>query len=310
MASLSGTVGHGGRNAPADVKIVQQLLNRHRMQGVRHLIVDGITGPATIGAIRHFQSEKVGMRNPDGRVDPGGRTIRALRSGEAAPSSAQTPPAPAPAEQRRTGRQRRRDFVDPRVREIAKTTQIIDAIEPHFRDVQAKVISGYLNDSDLFWKVNYHWEYLLWMIDHSLTLDIADKHKSMLRSIRSNLVSVKPDPDQGYRTSRNLGRPADRSSYELFDRRYKIVRQAKRDFKQIVRAADLIVKSSRGSDAFGLAYAPVAHPGTSKHSTGYALDIKGDNSGIASVAKNLGATMTFDEQNHVHVEFKKGAPRG
>jgi hypothetical protein len=248
------------------------------------------------------------MRNPDGRVDPGGRTFRALRSGESPPSPPKQPASPT-AETRRANRARRSDFVDPRVRENTKTSHIIDRIEPHFRDVRAKVISGFLNDSDLYWKVNYHWEYLLWMVEHSMTLSISKKYQSMLASIRSNLLSVKPDPDQGYRTSRNLGRPADRSSYEQFDRRYNIVRQSKRDFKQIVRSADLTQKSSRGSDTFGLAYAPVAHPGTSKHSTGYALDIKGDNRQIANVAKSIGASMTFDEQNHVHVEFKNGVSR-
>ena len=91
------------------------------------------------------------------------------------------------------------------MRETSKTTQIIDAIEPHFRGVRATVISGYLSDSDLFWKVNYHWEYLLWMIDHSIGLSVSDQHKKALAAIRSALLCCKPDPESGYRESPAVG---------------------------------------------------------------------------------------------------------
>jgi LAS superfamily LD-carboxypeptidase LdcB len=57
---------------------------------------------------------------------------------------------------------------------------------------------------------------------------------------------------------------------------------------------------------FDLAGAPVAPPGQSKHGTGYALDIEGDNNAIKSLCKGLGATLAFDEKSHVHVEFKNG----
>lgn len=71
---LSGSVGAGGRNDPADVRIVQQLLaDRGENPGP----VDGIVGPRTIAAIRSFQSRF--LARPDGRVDPGGRTIRELQ---------------------------------------------------------------------------------------------------------------------------------------------------------------------------------------------------------------------------------------
>lgn len=306
VTSLSRSVGQGGQNEPQDVKVVQRLLNRHTLKNVRRLHVDGLSGPQTIRAIREFQAQKVGMRHPDGRVDPGGRTLRALRDTGSRPPAADRPKRETP-ESRREDRQRRKDFVDPRVRETNTTTKIIDAIEPHFRGTKAKVISGYLNDSDLFWKVNYHWEYLLWMVEHSLSLDISDRHRARLQAIHSNLLSNTPNPDKGYRTSRNLGRPADQSSYDMFDKRYRLVRQAKRDFKKIVRAADLPRKSSRSANTFALAAAPVAHPGTSKHSTGYALDIKGPNRQIASIAKGRGASLTFDEDSHVHIEFRNGA---
>ncbi|MCG3207121.1 MAG: hypothetical protein FOGNACKC_00721 [Anaerolineae bacterium] len=144
------------------------------------------------------------------------------------------------------------------------------------------------------------------MTDHAMTLGVTEKDKKSLMAIRSALLSCKPDPDVGYRTSPTLGKPEDNSTPEQADRRYKVLRQSKQDFKKIVEAANLKQKSPRGAQPFDLAAAPVAHPGSSKHSTGYAIDIQGDNARIKAICKNLGATMTFDEKSHVHVEFKNG----
>jgi hypothetical protein len=44
----------------------------------------------------------------------------------------------------------------------------------------------------------------------------------------------------------------------------------------------------------------------STHSTGYALDIQGDNGAIKSTCKGHGTTLVFDEKSHVHVEFADG----
>jgi hypothetical protein len=78
---ISGSVGQNGRNIPRDVETVQRLLNKHRSTPLRHLRVDGIAGDNTINAIKHFQSAKVKLRFPDGRVDPGGKTLRYLNRG-------------------------------------------------------------------------------------------------------------------------------------------------------------------------------------------------------------------------------------
>jgi peptidoglycan hydrolase-like protein with peptidoglycan-binding domain len=78
--SLSGSVGRGGKNKPADVLAVQQALNRRANAG---LVADGASGPKTIAAIEAFQ-KSVGQAKPDGRVDPGGATARALEGGSAA----------------------------------------------------------------------------------------------------------------------------------------------------------------------------------------------------------------------------------
>lgn len=81
MALIGGSVGAGGKNESRDVKVVQRLLNKHSLPPLRDLTVDGKAGPNTIDAIRHFQSVVVKMRSPDGRVDPGGKTIRRLNHG-------------------------------------------------------------------------------------------------------------------------------------------------------------------------------------------------------------------------------------
>jgi hypothetical protein len=169
------------------------------------------------------------MRNPDGRVDPSGKTWRALqrRNGQNPRETAPKPSAPTVAE-RGEFRRERRNFVDPRVKENATTKRILDAAFPHFRSTGTKVISGYLNDADLFWKVNYHWEYLLWMVEHCLTLPVSKKHQKALSEVQSSLASVPPDPSSGYRTSAAVGKPTDKTSTESMNARYKTVAQQKR----------------------------------------------------------------------------------
>lgn len=76
---LSGSVGDKGANRPADVKLVQYLLNAvpPPLGGPStKLAIDRIAGPKTIGAIRHFQFDRFWFH--DGRVDPKGKTQGAL----------------------------------------------------------------------------------------------------------------------------------------------------------------------------------------------------------------------------------------
>src|SRR4051812_28605948 len=77
----SGSVGPGGVNVPADVILVQSLLNLVPVTfggPSTQLKVDGIAGTLTIAAIRRFQSAAIGFN--DGRVDPGGQTLSRLKS--------------------------------------------------------------------------------------------------------------------------------------------------------------------------------------------------------------------------------------
>ena len=88
--TIAGSVGRGGRNYPAsDVMTVQYLLNCvPATQGgpTKELAVDGAAGPKTIGAIEGFQRKLGGFA--DGRVDPGGATLRALQARDPRPNEA------------------------------------------------------------------------------------------------------------------------------------------------------------------------------------------------------------------------------
>lgn len=80
---LSASVGWGGENRPTDVKLVQILLSFGSDEPLPLQpapVADGICGPRTIAAIEMFQRHVVGMRQPDGLVDPRGRTLRSLHA--------------------------------------------------------------------------------------------------------------------------------------------------------------------------------------------------------------------------------------
>lgn len=79
--TITGSVGRGGKNyPPSDVMTVQYLLNcvpATHGGPAKELAVDGAAGPKTIAAIEGFQRKLGGFA--DGRVDPGGATLRALQ---------------------------------------------------------------------------------------------------------------------------------------------------------------------------------------------------------------------------------------
>jgi peptidoglycan hydrolase-like protein with peptidoglycan-binding domain len=96
VTAISASVGRNGNNQHSDVVIVQDLLNRFVPQlGLPALVVDGDVGPKTIQAIVAFQRQVVGFGRPDGRVDAGGRTWRALTNAPT-PGAPRLPPTPAP----------------------------------------------------------------------------------------------------------------------------------------------------------------------------------------------------------------------
>lgn len=83
---IKASVGENGSNYADDTRYIQQLLNRQPAGKYTfgRIKVDGLVGPQTIGAIKDFQRNVVGMSYPDGRVDPGFQTIALLEKGAAA----------------------------------------------------------------------------------------------------------------------------------------------------------------------------------------------------------------------------------
>lgn len=80
--TIKASVGRGGVNRPDDTKEIQKALNNiPALAGgpFFELVVDGLVGPKTIGAIEHFQEFHFGKAKADGRVDPAQYTIGRLR---------------------------------------------------------------------------------------------------------------------------------------------------------------------------------------------------------------------------------------
>lgn len=74
---IQASVGRGGANRRDDILLVQKYLNVARRQaGLPLVVVDGLIGPETIGAITAFQATHRGV--VDGRVDPRGAAITEL----------------------------------------------------------------------------------------------------------------------------------------------------------------------------------------------------------------------------------------
>lgn len=79
LAAISGSVGDAGRNAPADVRVIQGALNRVAgADTYDFLATDGSASPALGHAIGVFQKFALGMVHPDRRVSLAGPTYRAL----------------------------------------------------------------------------------------------------------------------------------------------------------------------------------------------------------------------------------------
>ncbi len=76
---IAASVGENAKNRDTDVRIIQKALNNIMQYNILAplppLSEDGIAGRKTKIAIRQFQRVAVGMSAPDGRIDPGGKTI-------------------------------------------------------------------------------------------------------------------------------------------------------------------------------------------------------------------------------------------
>lgn len=78
--SISASVGASvtARNVPADVKLIQQLLNSIAPASATPLVVDGKSGPLLVQRITEYQKNRLDVVKPDGVIDPGGKTFKSL----------------------------------------------------------------------------------------------------------------------------------------------------------------------------------------------------------------------------------------
>lgn len=232
-------------------------------------------------------------------VDAGGATGSASMP---KPPAATGPVAPA-------NHQSRASFVKPgmpsSVTDHANTSAILDAIWPYFNKGDI-VIGGYLSAGQQAWKVNYHWELVIWCCDKAQSLDLTDDAKQQFAAIATALRGNAPSPSSGYLADSQMT-IADTSDQASCDARYTLVLQAKKDLAAAIEASGATGKiSGATADRFKLAPQYVKPAGKSKHGTGYALDIKGDNARIKSTAASLGRSGFDDEDFHVHIEFAAG----
>lgn len=86
MKSIGSAVGRQGLNAEADQKTIQDLLNKippgdgGPEQKLAAPIRRGVVSPSLQAAIGRFQAQNVDPQFQDGRVDPGGQTLRMLNA--------------------------------------------------------------------------------------------------------------------------------------------------------------------------------------------------------------------------------------
>ena len=141
---------------------------------------------------------------------------------------------------------------------------------------------------------------------------ISKKSKVEIIKMLSNLNGFAPNPKYGYRNS-SIGKPFDKESklpnyLDIVKNRRNKMKVIKNKFNKI-----LLKEEKNGifkyKKSYKLAVANVLVPNgkkskNAKHLTGYAIDIAGNNKWIKMECKKIGATMTYNEGSHVHVEFK------
>ena len=88
MRTITSSVGKGGVNRSQDVKTVQALLNDNLLllPLSKPMAVTGLPDIALYRAIEDYQRCVLKMSLPDGRVDPHGRTLRALNGAAKEPA--------------------------------------------------------------------------------------------------------------------------------------------------------------------------------------------------------------------------------
>ncbi|MGD2071739.1 MAG: peptidoglycan-binding domain-containing protein, partial [Gemmatimonadota bacterium] len=136
---IQGSVGRGGRNLAADVATVQRRLNELMGKSRKPLAVDGLSGPKTRGMIADFQRAVLNFSRPDARVDPAGRTIRAMND----PASAKTWQASPPSRGTRRRRSVNLHFRSISLTDVPFNAQLRAAIDVYAQyDIDVRFLSG------------------------------------------------------------------------------------------------------------------------------------------------------------------------
>jgi len=199
----------------------------------------------------------------------------------------------------------RSSFVGADVKELPVTTKIIDQIYGYFPK-KYKVISGYLSASDLYWKVNYHWDAMrVWLEYAKEHAEMSEEEQKELDGFYQTLMSNPPSRAGHYKINK-IGEPPDASSEGTIEQRCTTLKQIKTDLHVYSQKQKFAGKKMSHKDLLKYALNPLAMPKKSNHIHGWALDIAGDIPGAAKIATSLGATLAFKEFTHCHCEFKNG----
>jgi peptidoglycan hydrolase-like protein with peptidoglycan-binding domain len=173
--AISASVGRGGKNQPQDVQAVQAALNSRAKAG---LVVDGKCGSKTIAAIMEFQG-KLGHFKPDGLIEPGRGTARAL-----AGAGGGTPPAPPP-----------QPAAPPKLGKpaLAKAPEVWhgtrDIVDKNIQALKKAVLAQYAHEHpDLLKEIDENLQKLdgvLDKLDHRLADSLAKAHQAKDDAARS-----------------------------------------------------------------------------------------------------------------------------
>jgi hypothetical protein len=286
----------------SEVKKIQKLLNS-RLKPSPKLSENGDFDAATEEAVKAFQKQE--RLKPDGIV--GKNTLGALSKDGSGGASKSAGVLEKPADAHTS----RSSFVDSKVKENALSKAIIDKIYPYFPK-KYKVISAYLSASDLYWKVNYHWDamrvWLEYAKDHE---EMKPDEKKQLDEFYKRLMSNKPSKPGHFKVNK-IGEPEDASSEKTIEQRCTTLQKLKKELAAYSSKQQFAKKKMKQQEVLKYALNPLALPKKSNHVHGWALDIAGDINGAAEIAKKLGATLAFKEMTHCHCEFKNGAklPKG
>jgi hypothetical protein len=291
------------------VKIIQQVLNKDLRLDLKE---NGVFDTATFDAVKAFQ-KKHSLRPIDGVIgETTGIQLNEV-SGDKLEGIFPTAKEAEIARRKKAGiavippdgHTSRSSFVGSKVRLDSMSTSIIDKIYPYFPK-KYTVISAYLSEGQCYWKINWHWDlmrtWLEYAKDHKLMsaqeqVELNDMHKKLMSNKPSKLGHYKID---------TIGEPDDDSPLSKIVQRHAILKGIKKELMAYSEKQGFTSRKLQNMEQLKMAVQPVALPTESNHPKGWAIDIAGNVSDIAKIAKSLGATLAFQEHPHCHCEWRGG----